>query len=223
MSARLDHLVIGCASLEQGVAWCEANLGVTPAAGGRHAFMGTHNRLLALAAAASSHAYLELIAIDPQASPPGRRRWFGLDEPEVQAALAQQPRLLHWVARVDDVAQAAAAWQRLGLDPGPVVAAERDTPHGLLRWRLTVRDDGALLLGGALPTLIQWGDAHPADRLPASGVALGSLVLGGGDSPVLGRALHAVDAQGFELRSGLPALRATLSTPRGEVVLTGLG
>lgn len=219
MNADIDHIVIGCARLEQGVAWCEARFGVTPGPGGRHALMSTHNRLLAIGAPHAPRAYLELIAIDPEAPPPGRPRWFGLDEPAVRAAMAQEPQLLHWVAGVGDVDAAVAEWQRLGLDPGPVLEAERDTPKGMLRWRLTVRDDGARLLGGALPTLIQWGPVHPADAMPASGVTLDSLTLGGGDSPALGQALHAVGAGGFELRSGLPALRATFQTPRGEVVL----
>jgi hypothetical protein len=41
--------------------------------------MGTHNRLLKL----GEGFYLELIAIDPQAPPPGRPRWFGLDRLEL--------------------------------------------------------------------------------------------------------------------------------------------
>lgn len=219
MRAVIDHLVVGCARLEQGVAWCEARFGVTPGPGGKHPLMSTHNRLLYVGSAHAPRAYLELIAIDPDAPPPGRPRWFGLDEPEVQAALEVEPQLLHWVAGVQDAGSAVRSWQRYGLDAGPVVAAERATPHGLLRWRLSVRGDGARLLGGALPTLIEWGDVHPTDAMPRSAVVLESLTLGGGDSPVLGQALHAIGCEGFELRSGLPALRATFSTPTGEVVL----
>ena len=124
-------------------------------------FVRTHNRLLYVGSAHAPRAYLELIAIDPEAPPPGRARWFGLDEPEVQAALEGEPQLLHWVAGVQDAGSAVRSWQRYGLDAGPVVAAERATPHGLLRWRLSVRDDGARLLGGALPTLIEWDTDIP--------------------------------------------------------------
>jgi hypothetical protein len=67
----VDHLVVAAATLEQGVAWCEATLGVTPGPGGRHALMGTHNRLLNLGSAAFPHSYLEIIAIDPEAPAPG--------------------------------------------------------------------------------------------------------------------------------------------------------
>ena len=31
----LDHLVVMAASLDEGVAWCEATLGVTPGPGGQ--------------------------------------------------------------------------------------------------------------------------------------------------------------------------------------------
>ena len=36
MHARLDHLVIAAASLTEGVAWCEATLGVVAGPGGSH-------------------------------------------------------------------------------------------------------------------------------------------------------------------------------------------
>jgi hypothetical protein len=61
----IDHLVIGAASLEQGVAWCEATLGMAPGPGGVHAFMGTHNRLLRIDGPGFANTYLEIIAIDP--------------------------------------------------------------------------------------------------------------------------------------------------------------
>ena len=84
MSRTLDHLVIGAATLEQGAAWCEATFGVAPGPGGKHALMGTHNRLLSLACEAFPRCYLEIIAIDPDAPAPARRRWFDLDDAAVQ-------------------------------------------------------------------------------------------------------------------------------------------
>ena len=99
MTALLDHLVVAAASLQQGLDWCEATLGVTPGTGGQHPQMGTHNRLLKIETADFPLAYLEIIAIDPAAAPPGRPRWFGLDEPALQARLQQAPQLVHLVAR----------------------------------------------------------------------------------------------------------------------------
>lgn len=172
MSWQLDHLVIGAATLEQGAAWCEATFGVAPGPGGRHALMGTHNRLLSLACEAFPRSYLEIIAIDPEAPAPSRRRWFDLDDPGMQAALAERPRLIHWVARCDDLAAECAASAAAGIDRGEILAAERATPQGLLCWRIAVRADGRRPGGGTLPTLIEWGAAHPADQLPASPLRL---------------------------------------------------
>ncbi len=71
-AAELDHLVITAATLEQGVAWCEATLGATPGPGGQHALFGTHNRLMKVEGEGHAGVYLEIIAIDPQAPAPGR-------------------------------------------------------------------------------------------------------------------------------------------------------
>lgn len=158
MHAELDHLVVAAQTLEQGVAWCEATLGATPAPGGTHALMGTHNRLLSIAGPRFEQAYLEIIAIDPEAAPPGHARWFGLDDPSLQQALRQGPRLVHFVARVPDLAAACTAWAALDLQPGTATAASRDTPRRRLAWQITVRQDGRPQQHGALPTLIQWGE-----------------------------------------------------------------
>ena len=160
----LDHLVIGAASLAQAAAWCRARLACEPAAGGQHALMGTHNLLLNLSSDTHPRCYLEFIAIDPQAAPVPRRRWFGLDEPAVQQQLAEAPRLLHWVARCDDIAAARAQALQQGWDPGEPTAAAR----GDFRWTITLRADGLPQGGGRLPALIQWQAGHPADRLPPS-------------------------------------------------------
>jgi hypothetical protein len=215
VTLEVDHLVVGAATLEQGVAWCEATLGVVPAAGGRHALMGTHNRLLAIGGAAFPQAYLEIIAVDPDAPPPARPRWFGLDEPEVRERLAAAPQLLHWVACTHALDADLQASRALGVDPGPVVAAQRETPAGTLRWQLTIPDDGRPRAAGAWPTLIAWDGPHPSANLPPSGVTLRALRLGGlpaGAAAWIGHAAEVVGGQA-------PALAATLETPRGVVVL----
>ena len=213
MSWQVDHLVVGAATLAQGAAWCAQTLGVLPGPGGKHPLMGTHNLLLAIGSAAFPRCYLEIIAIDPQASPPARRRWFDLDDPALRATLAAGPRLIHWVARCDDVAAECAALASAGLDRGEVLQAERDTPRGLLRWQIAVRPDGQRLAGGALPTLIEWGEVHPADSLPASAVQLASLAVGSLPDAAARRLPGAVSID-------LP-FAATLATPAGSVRLAG--
>ncbi len=216
IATQIDHLVVAADTLAQGVAWCEQLLGVTPGPGGKHSFMGTHNRLLSIGSPAFPKAYLEIIAIDPDATPPPRPRWFGLDTAALREAVRVRPRLLHAVARTARIDSLRSALAELGQDIGPVLAAERATPSGLLCWRISVRDDGALLCGGALPTLIEWGDVHPADSMAPGVLSLQSVTLGG-LPPAVFRALNLgevqVDSQG-------PALRVTLNTPRGLLQLS---
>lgn len=214
MSAVLDHLVVAAATLDEGVQWCEAVLGVTPGPGGRHPLMGTHNRLFDIGSEAFPQAFFEIIAIDPSASPPGRARWFGLDTVDLRS----EPRLLHWVARSSAVNAQSLALRATGFDIGPAIAASRDTPQGRLAWRISVRDDGRLLAGGALPTLIDWGRTpHPAASMAAPGVTLQQLTLRGLTPAVI----QALDVRGVVQATDTgPALSATLDTPRGRITLT---
>src|SRR3954465_11156557 len=117
MGARVDHLVVAAASLEQGAAWCEATLGVVPGPGGEHPLMGTHNRLLRIATVDYPRAYFEIIAVQPGRKPKGGRRWFDLDDEALRDTLKQHgPRLVHFVASVPDMRPALAALQALGMD-----------------------------------------------------------------------------------------------------------
>ncbi len=223
----VDHLVVLAQDLASGVAWCERTLGVAPAAGGEHPLMGTHNRLMNLASPAHPRAYLEIIAINPGATtalPMGSKRWFDMDSAALQAQVAQHgPRLIHWVAAVHDATAARAALATQGLERGEILSASRATPQGQLQWRITVRPDGQRLLGGCLPTLIEWGDHHPCDTLPASGVTLQALALQHPDAAVLGAACQALGLDQAPVQNGPHArITATLATPRGPVTLSSL-
>ena len=161
MQTELDHIVVACADLDQGTAWVRSALGVDVAAGGRHAAMGTHNRLLRL----GPRAYLEIIAIDPDAPTPGRLRWFNLDHPATRERAAHAPFVATWVVRSVDI---AAAVSRV-----PVLGDVLSLSRGPYRWQIAVPTDGGLPFDGVLPAVIQWdGDAHPADALADVGCAL---------------------------------------------------
>jgi hypothetical protein len=212
----VDHLVAAAATLAQGVAWCEQTLGVTPGPGGQHALMSTHNRLLKIATPAFAQAYLEIIAINPDAPDPGRVRWFGLDNPVQQARVAQAPRLVHLVARSTMLDMHRWGLITVGHKPGDPVNLSRPTAQGDLRWQMLVRDDGGWDCGGALPTLLQWQGPHPTDTMADSGVTLRQLTLHG----VPERARQVLRLRGVAvLAEPGPALRAVLHTPLGDVTL----
>ncbi|WP_313084270.1 VOC family protein [Pulveribacter sp.] len=221
----VDHLVILAADLRQGADWCRRTLGVEPAKGGEHPLMGTHNRLLNISSPAHPRSYLEIIAINPGAAsarPAGARRWFDMDDPALQRQVADDgPRLIHWVACVPDIAASHAALAARGLDRGEIITASRPTPLGLLQWRITVRQDGRRLMDGCLPTLIEWGEGHPCDSLPDSGVQLQSLRLEHPEAHALAGACTAAGLHQVAVEAAAaPRLLAALRTPRGLVSLS---
>ncbi|MDO9403166.1 MAG: VOC family protein [Polaromonas sp.] len=226
-AAHIDHLVVAAASLDAGVDWCEQTLGVTPGTGGEHALMGTHNRLLKCAGPGFASTYLEIIAIRPGAPclrPDGARRWFDLDDAELQARLQQRgPQLVHVVARTANAKATVRALTAIGLARGPLIEASRPTPAGLLSWQISVREDGQRLFYGALPTLIQWGDVHPADSMPEAGIALSALQVFHPRPQALVAAYDAIGLQQVAVAGGLPNIVATLQTPRGLVTLESGG
>lgn len=225
-AARIDHLVVVADTLEQGAAWCGRTLGVEPGPGGEHPLMGTHNRLLRIATVDYPRAYFEVIARNPAApgAQDGRRRWFDMDDPALQAGVREHgPRLAHWVVQVPDVRAAVAAWAALGIDRGQVVQASRPGPRGLLQWQITVRDDGQRLFDGCLPTLIEWGEVHPAATMPESGVTLHGVAVTHPQAGLLRRAFSAIGLEGVPVEAGPANLSATLHTPAGTVRLESQG
>jgi hypothetical protein len=211
MPLAIDHLVVAARTLEEGASWVESRLGTAPSPGGKHPLMGTHNRLLSL----GPGAYLEVIAIDPQAPAPQRARWFALDAAPMRARLQRGPALIHWVASTSDIEACAA---RAPVDLGEIVAAAR----GEYRWRITVPRDGSLPAAGVFPTLIQWEGRRVAPDLPDSGCRLESLDLGHPDAAALFEALQGLGlgpGEPVEFTGTDPAIVARIRTPGGIAVL----
>lgn len=217
----LDHLVVLAEDLASGVAWCEAMLGVLPGSGGEHPLMGTHNRLLRIDSPAFPQAYLEIIAINPNAQPlraAPLRRWFDMDDMHLMQEVRRHgPQLAHWVARVDNLGACLQTWAGLGLLRGQVLQAQRPTAHGLLEWQISVRDDGQRLMQGCLPTLIAWGDVHPVDHMPKSPLQLTSLCLTHPQAVLIGEALSAASVPGVTVQAGPADIIAVFDTPKGAV------
>jgi hypothetical protein len=234
MKTEIDHLVVLAADLESGVQWCEATLGITPGPGGEHELYGTHNRLFKIATPTNPLAYLEIIAINPHAVRPKKKqptRWFDMDDLALRAAVANEPRLVHFVASTPDLLAARMALRMIAIDRGPAVHASRRTSKGVLNWQISVRADGQRLFHGALPSLIQWGKPvatdplrlHPRNSLPRSGVTLHSLAVQHPSADKLHAAYEAIGLSHVTVSEGEPNIIATLQTPKGLVQLHSQG
>ena len=202
----IDHLVYRVADLSQGMEQIEELLGVRPVLGGRHPAFGTHNALVSL----GPSTYLEVVAADPDLAAPARGRLFGTGTGEGAC-------LVTWVVRAEGLEPAADALRAAGFDPGSIGTGGRERPDGTtLTWRLT--DPYAMLLGGALPFLIAWGDSpHPTAVAPRAGKLVG-LGIEHPQADGVQRALGALGA--FEIpvdvRSGERCrLTASIETPAG--------
>ena len=234
MKTQIDHLVVVAHTLEQGVQWCETTLGIAPAPGGEHAQFGTHNRLFKIATPAFPMAYCEIIALQPGATGPAHpnaKRWFDMDDSALRAAVAQQPRLVHFVASTVDILAARIALKSQGIDRGPAMPASRHSRKGVLQWQITVREDGQRLFDGALPTLIQWGKKedpeplrlHPRNSLPRSGVSLQSIRITHPTATKLQAAYAAIGLADISILDGPANIVVVLKTPKGVVQLESLG
>lgn len=188
----IDHIVIACTDLDAGAAWLSGLLRAAPEAGGRHAVMGTHNRLWRMGVG----EYIELIAIDPLAEAPPCPRWFGLDQ------FDGPPRLVGWVCRMSNL-------------KAPEGSRIMTATRGDLRWRISVPESGITGADGLDPLRIDWGNGpHPADTMPDIGLRLIGLDLTHPKPPRL-----PVTDPRVKVRAGDPGLVAHISTPQGKVTL----
>jgi hypothetical protein len=156
-ATRIDHLTITAPTLEAGAAFVSQALGYAPQTGGEHPRMATHNLLLRLGDA----LFLEVIAPNPNAAPPERPRWFGLD-----TLHADSPATLStWVVSTGDIRSAAAA----STEPLGIV---EPMSRGARNWLITIPLDGSVGMDGVAPALIEWDDKpHPASGLIDHGLS----------------------------------------------------
>ncbi|MCK8465238.1 VOC family protein [Aliiroseovarius sp. S1339] len=198
-----DHLVVSSATLSEGVAFIEDLLGVPMTGGGDHPLMGTHNALLSL----GPSAYLEVIAINPDAPDPGRARWFDLDY------FTGPARLTNWVLRVPDLVDAL---HRAPDGMGMSVELKR----GAYAWDMAIPKDGRLPFSGCAPGILCWKGAQPAPNLPDQGLRLTALDITHPEAEALSVALAPLVADDrISVHAGAPGLSAWLDTPKGLVEL----
>jgi hypothetical protein len=190
--------------------------------------------LFKVASPANPMAYVEIIAINPDAVRPKRAcptRWYDMDNPALQKAVAKEPRLVHFVVSTPDIRAARMAIRMQGIDRGPAVPCSRRTNRGTLNWQISVRADGQRLFDGCMPTLIQWGkpDAtdplklHPRNTLTRSGVTLQSIEVTHPSADKLQAAYDAIELKRVAVSEGPANLKAILQTPKGLITLSSDG
>jgi len=159
---RIDHLVYTADTLNRGMDEIELLLGIRPVLGGRHPDFGTHNALLSL----GPTTYLEIIARDPDMAIPERGLPYGLGS-------SKNSCLATWAYRSESIEDQSLAAKQNGVDLGNIEQGSRQTPDGsALSWKLT--DPHAMILNGAVPFLISWGETiHPARSAPRVGRLIG--------------------------------------------------
>lgn len=209
----IDHIAINCTTLAEGIDWVEEKLGVRVPLGGKHAIMNTHNAVMSL----GEGVYLEIVATDPDAGPAERPRWFGLDDPRIKARLSSEgPYLSAWLCRSDDVKETVRLAKT---DLGQVYTMRR----GELVWQISIRDDGAVPMGGLHPIVIEWPTGpHVSTRMADLGCRLRRIIV----RPPASLPLEAIGASGLvhveAPAPGKALVEAVVTRPDGtEVALSG--
>lgn len=202
----LDHLVYATPDLDATIAQVEQLFSVRAAIGGQHPGWGTKNALLSL----GPKAYLEIMGPDPGQPEPKQPRPFGMDA-------MSKPRLVSWVARTEDIQSVIDKAKRQELDLGELQEKSRKKPDGsVLKWTMT--DLRKNRKDGTIPYFINWGDSeHPAESSP-KGCRLIKLEVFHPDAKRVNALLRNL---GIDLQAGpgSVALRATIESPKGQIVL----
>jgi hypothetical protein len=206
--AMLDHILLGCRDLDEGIAFVEQHTGVGPMVGGVHPGRGTRNALLSL----GKMHYLEIIAPDPaQAS-------MAAGPPSMLYTLRhlEKPRIVTWAMHTINIESVAQRLRQFNIAfAGPTPGSRKRPDAQMLHWQtLNLNDDQ----NGMLPFFIQWGDGSPHPSIDApSGCRLESL---GAVSPApqelsatlqrLGLEVQVKQAAKSELRARIVGTRGTL-------------
>ncbi|MFI5058565.1 MAG: VOC family protein [Candidatus Acidiferrales bacterium] len=201
----LDHIVLGCQDLQQGIDFVEQHTGVRAAFGGVHPGRGTRNALLSL----GERRYLEIMAPDP-------------DQPDAKEPLAlhlrklSEPRIVQWAVHPGELGSFAKKLRDAGVAfEGPSPGSRKRPDGRVLQWQtLTLKDNPFWLL----PFFIEWS----ADSLhPSADAPVGCrLVRFEAVTPELDKlaktaALLLLDLP--ILKGEMPQLRVTIAGPKGDL------
>jgi hypothetical protein len=207
----LDHILLGCSDLDQGIAYVEQHTGVRPAIGGVHPGRGTRNALLSL----GELHYLEVIAPDPAQA--GMK--ISRESMVRNLKSLSSPQIFEWAVHTSDISSVADRWNKAGIAfDGPTLGSRKRPDGKVLSWQTLNLQDNQ---NGLLPFFIQWGadSIHPSVDSP-HGCRLTSFALSGPDLVELAAISHRIGIQVELAQAPEPRLTAKVVGPRGTLSLS---
>ncbi|MGA8153173.1 MAG: VOC family protein [Terriglobales bacterium] len=205
--ALLDHILLGCHDLDQGIAFVEENTGVRAAFGGVHPGRGTRNALLSL----GEHCYLEVIAPDPE-------------QKDIQASAVPlvtmmkrltSPRLIGWAVHPGEIQALGERLRQSGVAiRGPVPGSRTRADGRVLSWKTLVLEDDH---HGLLPFFIEWDvkSVHPSADAP-KGCRLERFTVAGPDPGELSKTFLQLGIQVPVAMNPAPQLQARIVSAKGN-------
>jgi hypothetical protein len=148
---KLDHIVFGSSTLQEGTEFVENILQAKLSDIGYHKDMGTHNRVIRI----SERVYLEVIAIDPKISNLNNRKWFNLDNSNLQSKLKKSPQIIGYVIENKNI--------NITNYHDPFFETSRD----IYKWQFAMPTfknnilESKIIEAGIIPSLISWKSEKP--------------------------------------------------------------
>ena len=152
---KLDHIVLGSFTLEEGTEFLENILQAKLSDIGYHKDMGTHTRVIRI----SEKVYIEVVAIDPKRKNLNNRKWFNLHNSNLQSKLKISPQIIGYVIENKD--------RNINKYYDPFFEASRDS----YKWQFAMPTfknnilDSEIIETGIMPSLISWKSDKPVYQM----------------------------------------------------------
>ncbi len=158
---KLDHIVIGAFTLEEGTCFVENRLQRKLSDIGYHKDLGTHNRVIKI----SDKVYLEVIAIDPENLNSKKRKCFNLENSNLQRKLEKSPQIISYVIE--------SKFKNILKYYDPFFEASRSD----YRWLFAMPSyrsilDRDIIESGIVPSLISWKSEKPINQMQENHIDL---------------------------------------------------
>lgn len=203
-AAGVDHILIGAASLDDGIRAFESATGAALGRGGRHPSRGPENALASLGAG----VYVEIIALQAGAQ---------ADEFVDEFRALKTPSVVGWAVHVVDAADATTRLSRAGFKATTPRPDSRVTPEGAtLEWVSFEVETPRI---ATAPFFIRWGDAttHPSLTSPG-GCSMSSFQIADPRGGELSRMLAAIGVAADVRTAERPRMQLTLRCAGREAI-----